>query len=116
MVLKFLIKEPKIDTNTLFVFQPSSNAIFEYIVYDLKRLSKIACLRASIPSEYMIKNRKDMSKIPVNDYSLLDKTQVLACVFNGTYILATTNKNIILIWQNGENKLIENTEIGNMKI
>jgi hypothetical protein len=42
--------------------------------------------------------QKDLTKIPVKDYNLLEKASVLACVSNGNFIVASTDQNIISIW------------------
>lgn len=91
-----LIKDNDLDRYTLL--RPTPNGLFEYFVLNSETTNLNAALRYHIPAEYTIKNQKDLTKIPVKDYNLLEKAKVLAIVSNGHFIIATTNQNLITIW------------------
>lgn len=86
------------DLDRYTLLRPTPNGLFEYFVLNSETTNLNAALRYHIPAEYTIKNQKDLTKIPVKDYNLLEKAKVLAIVSNGNFIIATTNQNLITIW------------------
>ena len=78
--------------------RPTSHGLFESVVFNMETTNLHTALRYHIPAEYTIKNQKDLTKIPVKDYNLLEKAKVMTAVSNGEYIVATTNQNLISIW------------------
>jgi hypothetical protein len=94
----FLIYIIDNELNKYVLLRPTSNSLFECIALNSEISNIYTVLRFSIPTEYTIKNQKDLTKIPVKDYNLLEKASVLACVSNGNFIVASTDQNIISIW------------------
>lgn len=84
--------------NKFTLLRPTTNGLFEYIFLNTEVTHLDTALRYVIPAEYTIKNQKDLTKIPVKDYNLLERAKVLVTVSNGEYIVASTNQNLISIW------------------
>lgn len=92
------------ELTNLFLFknnllQPSDKGKFYSIKFNQSLTSHKYVLKLQIPSDYIIKNKKDNYTIPVDSYNLCEKPQILVSISNGEFMVCTTNQNMVIIWK-----------------
>ena len=85
----------------VFLLKASKLGCFYVISLDSDENYKkyIIVYRCKLPLDYSIKRLCDNSNIQIKSYGLLPTPKVIKAISNGSYILTTTDFNMITIWK-----------------